>query len=95
MSSPNAKATFRMIAASFAAGASAMLLVGIVGPVAVQGGLSVRDAMAASVADRAPAIEPLDVAAIEAQLAEADAMMAAMRASTEDEMSRLAQLSGR
>lgn len=95
MSPSQAKATTRMVVASFAAGAGAMLLVGLVGPVAMKGGLSVRDAMAATVEQRAPAIEPLDVAAIEARLAEADQAMAAMRADTADEMLRLERLSGR
>ncbi|MGD9814835.1 MAG: hypothetical protein AB7Q23_00040 [Hyphomonadaceae bacterium] len=92
MSSPQVKATLRMVLASFAAGAGAMMLVGIVGPIAVQGGLSVRDAMAAQVEANAPLVEPLDVAAIQAQLAEADRAMETMRASTADEMQRLEQL---
>jgi len=92
MSPSNSKATIRMIAASFAAGASAMVLVGLVGPVAVQGGLSVRDALASTDSDR-PVIEPLDVAAINAQLAEAQAEMDASRARTDGAMERLEQLS--
>jgi hypothetical protein len=95
MTSSYAKATLRMVVASFAAGASAMALLGLVAPVAMKGGLSVRDAFAATVEDRAPLIEPLDVAAIEAQLAEADSLMNAMRVSTDDEILRLEQLSGR
>jgi hypothetical protein len=95
MTSSYAKATLRMVVASFAAGASAMALIGLVAPVAMKGGLSVRDAFAATVDERAPLIEPLDVVAIEAQLAEADRVMDAMRASTDDEMLRLDQLSGR
>ncbi len=94
MTSSNAKATTRMVVASFAAGASAMLLVGLVAPVAMKGGLSVRDAFAAEVQDR-PLIEPLDVAAIEARLAEADRAMAAMRAATDDDIARLDRLTGR
>jgi hypothetical protein len=42
-----------------------------------------------------PAIEPLDVAAIEATLAEAERAMAAARATTDDNVSRLQALSGR
>jgi hypothetical protein len=72
-----------------------MVLLGLVAPVAMQGGLSVRDAFAATVEERAPAIEPLDVAAIEAQLAEADRAMTAMRADTADEVAQLRRLSGR
>lgn len=92
MSSPQVKATMRMVFASFAAGAGAMMLVGLVGPIAVQGGLSMREAMASQVETRAALVEPLDVEAIQAQLAAADAAMETMRASTADEMQRLEQL---
>lgn len=92
MSPSNAKATIRMVVASFAAGASAMALVGLVAPVAMQGGLSIREAFAAEVQHNAPLIQPLDVAAIEAQLQEADAAMAAMRATTDDDIARLERL---
>ncbi len=95
MSPSQVKATTRMVVASFAAGASAMVLLGLVAPVAMQGGLSVRDAFAATVEERGPAIEPLDVAAIEAQLAQADREMTAMRATTADEVAQLRRLSGR
>lgn len=84
-----------MVAASFAAGVSAMMLLGLVTPVLVQGGLSVREAMAATVEQEAPAIAPLDVVAIEAQLAAAQAEMDASRAATDDAMERLERLSGR
>ena len=93
MSSTHTKATIRMVAASFAAGASAMVLFGLVGPVAAQGGLSVRDAMAASREPERPVIE-LDVAAVQAQLAKAQAEMDASRAATDGAMQRLEQLSG-
>ncbi|MEQ1708309.1 MAG: hypothetical protein ABL864_08250 [Terricaulis sp.] len=95
MSSANLKSTVRLIAASFAAGAGAMVLVGLVGPVALQGGLSMRDAMAATVESEAPTVEPLDVAAVHAQLAEAERSMASARAATDGAMSRLDRLSGR
>jgi len=95
MSPSQSKATFRMVAASFAAGVSAMMLLGLVTPVVVQGGLSVREAMAATVEQEAPAIAPLDVAAIEAQLAAAQADMDASRAATDAAMERLERLSGR
>lgn len=95
MSPSQVKATTRMVVASFAAGAGAMVLLGLVAPVAMQGGLNVRDAFAATVEQRAPAIEPLDVAAIEAQLAEADQALAAMQATTADEVAQLQRLSGR
>lgn len=84
-----------MIAASFAAGASAMALVGIVGPVAVKGGLSMGDAMATTAAPEAPAIAPLDIEQVHAQLAEAERAMVATRATTERAMQRLENLSGK
>jgi hypothetical protein len=92
MLSSNAKATLRMVVASFAAGASAMALVGLVAPVVMKGGLAVRDAFAAEVQQTAPTIQPLDVEAIEAQLAEADSLMAAMRTTTDDDIARLQRL---
>lgn len=95
MSPAQVKATSRMVVASFAAGVGAMVLLGLVAPVAMQGGLAVRDAFASEVQQSAPAIAPLDVQAIEAQLAEADRLMGEMRASTADEMGRLERLSGR
>jgi hypothetical protein len=51
-----------------------------------------RDAFAQQMEQRAPLIEPLDVAAIEAQLAEADRLMAAARETTDDNVGRLEQL---
>ena len=92
MSPSQTKATMRMVVASFVAGAGAMALVGLVAPVAMQGGLSVRDAFAATVEERTPLIQPLDVVAIEAQLADADRLMSEMRAGTDDEVARLARL---
>ena len=92
MSPSNVKATVRMVVASFVAGASAMALVGLVAPVAMQGGLSMRDAFATEMEQQAPAIEPLDVAAIEATLADAERSMAVARASTDDNVSRLQAL---
>ena len=95
MSPSNVKATVRMVVASFVAGAGAMVLVGLVAPVAMQGGLSMRDAFANEMTQQAPAVEPLDVAAIEATLADAERSMAAARATTDDNVSRLQALSGR
>lgn len=89
MSPSNVKATVRMVVASFVAGAGAMVLVGLVAPVAMQGGLSMRDAFAHEMTQQAPAIEPLNVEAIEATLADAERSMAAARASTDDNVSRL------
>lgn len=92
MSPSNVKATVRMVVASFAAGAGAMALVGLVAPVAMQGGLSMRDAFADQMEQQAPLIQPLDVAAIEAQLADADRLMAAARETTDDNVGRLEAL---
>jgi hypothetical protein len=92
MSPSNVKATVRMVVASFAAGAGAMALVGLVAPVAMQGGLSMRDAFADQLEQQAPIIQPLDVAAIEAQLADADRLMAAARETTDDNVGRLEAL---
>jgi hypothetical protein len=88
------KATLRTVFASFVAGAGAMVLVGLVAPVAVKGGLSVRDAMAATV-NQAPLIQPLDVAAVRAQIATAESSLNTARAETEGQIERLDQLSGR
>ena len=95
MSRSNVKATVRMDVASFVAGASAMALVGLVAPVAMQGGLSMREAFANEMEQQAPALEPLDVVAIEAQLADAERLMAAAREGTDDNVSRLEALAGR
>ncbi len=95
MSSVHVKSTLRIIVASFVAGAGAMVLAGLVAPVALQGGLSIRDAMAATVEAQGPVIEPLDVAAVQARLAEADRSMVAARVATEGAMARLDRLSGR
>ncbi len=92
--SPTHKSTLRMVAASFAAGAGAMVLVGLVGPVAFNGGLGLRDALASQVEER-PVVEPLDVQAVRARLAEADRTMASMREHTDDDISRLQNLAGR
>lgn len=95
MSPATNKATLKMVTASFIAGAGAMVLAGFVAPVAIKGGLSIRDAMAATVEAQAPAIEPLDVVAIQAQLAEVDRTMANSRAETENAIERLDRLSNR
>lgn len=95
MSPSQSKATLRMVIGSFVAGASAMALVGLVGPVAMQGGLAMRDAAASALEQRAPLVEPLDLAAIEAQLDDADRLMVAMRETTADEITELDRLSGR
>lgn len=95
MSPSQSKATARAVVASFVAGASAMVAVGLVVPVTVQSGLAIREAFASTMAAEAPLIAPLDVAAVEAQLAEVDRAVSASRASTADELARLDRLSGR
>lgn len=94
MTPSNAKATTRMVMASFIAGAGAMVLVGLVAPVAADGTLSVREAFASQMEPR-PAIEPLDVEAIESQLDGAERAMNAARARTDGDIARLARLSRR
>lgn len=87
------KATVRMIAASFAAGAGVMLCLGLAAPLTAKGALlSVRAAEASVYQEPTPLIEPLDVVAIEAQLADADRSMQAARATTDDDIARLARL---
>jgi hypothetical protein len=95
MTSSTTKTTTRMVVASFAAGAGAMVLLGLVAPVVMQSGPLIREAFAAEVRETRPVIEPLDVAAIEAQLADADRALAAMRATTDDDIARLQRLTPR
>ncbi len=89
------KATMRTIIGSFVAGAGAMVIIGLVGPVAVKGGLTVRDAMAATVSGSAPLIQPLDIRSVRAQLAQAQSTIDAAKAHTDAEIARLDHLSGR
>jgi ABC-type cobalamin transport system permease subunit len=91
--STDAKANARMIIASFAAGVGAMMFLGLVAPTIIKGGLSLTAANASTIEAQAPAIAPLDVAAIRAQLAEAELDMASVRATTDDDVARLARLS--
>jgi hypothetical protein len=95
MSPSQRKTTLRMVIGSFVAGAGAMVLVGLVAPVAMQGGLAMSDAAASAFVQPEPLIAPLDVAAIEAQLAKADTEMLEMRETTADEVATLARLAGR
>ena len=95
MSPADAKTSVRMIVGSFVAGAAAMTMVGLIAPMAVKGGLSVRDAMAATVEHHEPVIQPLNVAEIRYELAAADRSMETARASSEATMARLDRLSGR
>ena len=89
------KATIRVVTGSFLAGAAAMVMLGLVAPVAVKGGLSVRDAWASTADRNGPAVQPIDVAQVHAQLAAADRSMEASRAATEAAMARLDRLAGR
>lgn len=91
--STDAKANTRMIFASFAAGVGAMMFLGLVAPTIIKGGLSLTSANASTIEAQAPEIAPLDVAAIRAQLAEAEQDMASVRATTDDDVARLARLS--
>ena len=88
MTTSNTKTTTRMVVASFAAGAGAMVLLGLVAPVIMKGGPLIREAFAAEVTQTNPVIEPLNVEAIEAQLADADRLMV-------DDIARLQRLTPR
>jgi hypothetical protein len=90
--SPQEQAMRRTIVGSFAAGVSAVVFFGLIAPLAMQSGLTVRDAFASTLEQSQPAIEPLDVDAIEARLAEADRLLADARSSTNDEMAMLERL---
>ena len=62
-------------------------------PLASQGALlDVRSAEASTLEAQTPLIEPLDVNAIQAQLAAAERSMQAARAVTDDDIARLARL---
>ena len=82
----------RAIVASFVTGIGAMFVIGLVGP--ISHGLSLGAAEAHGYAQAAPAIQPLDIAAINATLDRADAIMAASRARTDGDIVRLERLSG-
>ena len=89
---PEIRANKRIIFASFAGGVGAMLLVGLVAPVAMSGDLGMRDAEARTMVQQTPVIEPLDVEAIEATLAQAQADMSSSRDTTDQMMNRLHRL---
>lgn len=92
---PEIRANKRIIFASFLGGVGAMLLVGLVAPVAASGNLGMRDAEARTLTQSAPLIAPLDVDAIEATLADAQADMNASRDTTDAMMDRLQRLAVR
>lgn len=93
MSRTHASTVTRVVLTSFAAGVGAMALVGLVAPIAMKGGLSLTDAAAMTGEAPQQLIEPLDVAAIEADLARANTAMQEMRARTDDEIAQLERLS--
>ena len=82
----------RLIAASFAAGVGAMVFVGLVAPTIAMGGLSLRAAAASTLPPHQQLIEPLNVPAIKAQLATAQAQMDQERRETDPMVERLSQL---
>ncbi|MBS0386654.1 MAG: hypothetical protein JSS00_15035 [Proteobacteria bacterium] len=89
------KATYRVIAGSFLAGAAAMVMLGLVAPIAVKGGLSIRDAWAATADHNGPAVQPINVVQVRAQIAEAQRQMEAARQSSQASIDRLDRLAGR
>jgi uncharacterized protein involved in high-affinity Fe2+ transport len=94
MSSAQQKSTLRMIVASFAAGVGAMTLVGLAAPIVND--IATREALASTLAREEPAtIQPLDVAAVRAQLVDANQRMETTRAATSHAMNRLERLSGK
>jgi hypothetical protein len=86
------KATLRMIATSFAAGAGLMVIAGLAVPLTSMGMLSVRGAEASEREVHTQLIEPLNVEAVRAQIAAADQTMQAARATTDDDIARLSRL---
>ena len=82
----------RLIAASFALGVGVMAAVGLVAPTIVMGGLSMRSAAAETMAQHQQLIAPLDVRAINAQLAQAQTEMDAARRTTDPMVDRLERL---
>jgi hypothetical protein len=96
MSPADAKvnATIRTVTGSFLAGVAAMVMLSLV-PVAVKGGLSIRDAWAATADHNGPAVEPINVAQVRAQIAAAQRSMEAARQSSQASINRLDRLAGR
>lgn len=82
-----------MIATSFAAGVGAMALTGLIYSVAAAGGMGLPAAHAAPLqVATAPAVAPLDMAAVHAQLADVNSSLAAAHAATDGTVSRLEQI---
>ncbi|HWA00021.1 MAG TPA: hypothetical protein VG841_06870 [Caulobacterales bacterium] len=84
----------RMIVSSFVAGIGAMALAGLVFSVVADGGIA-HSAHAAPLRGRqAPAVQPLDVAAVKAQLAQADTAVQVAQDATDPAVFRLGELAG-
>jgi len=86
----------RAITSSLIAGVVAMTVVGAVGSFIVHGGLDTPTAAASTPDERfgeIPVIRPLDVRAVQAQLAQAEAAMRVTQDATARSMARLERLS--
>lgn len=86
--------SLRVILVSASAGVGAMVFLGLLIPTAINGGLSMRAADASIYERAAPAIEAIDVAAVQAQLRAADAVADRTRTATDPAVNRLQRLSG-
>ena len=86
------RAPVRLILTSFAAGVAAMVLLGLIAPTIAMGGLAMRTASASTFDHQAPLIQPLDVPAIKARLASAQAQLDAERRNTDPVVQRLSRI---
>ncbi len=86
------RAPVRLILTSFAAGVAAMVLAGLIAPTIAMGGLAMRPASASTLERQAALIQPLDLPAIKARLASAQAQIDAERRNTDPVVQRLSQL---
>lgn len=86
------RAPVRMILTSAAAGVAVMVLVGLIAPTIAMGGLAMRPAAASTLPAHQQLIQPLDVPAIKAQIASAQAQIDAERRDTDPVVARLHQL---
>jgi hypothetical protein len=85
----------RMIVTSFATGVGLMMLAGAMVTASKNGGLAMPSATAATLEHQAPLIEPLDIVAIQAELAGAEAAMQAAAVATDPKVAQLERLAGR
>lgn len=83
---------FRMVVTSFAAGVGAMVFAGLVAPIMAEGGLSMSNANASSLEPQTPLIAPLDVEAVQKELARAEQTMGVTQRATDAAMQRLERL---